>query len=106
MYGHKISDENLKAARKHALDAKKHGVMVEKLAASLGARKQLTPEKRQFIAEMGRQIQEHAQASLKFAEAAQQDDEHSTEAYVQSGVEHAKAVDLHVKANQILLEAD
>lgn len=104
MHSHQISAENIAAAIQHSHQIKQHGQKLEQLGADLMQNLPMDLAQCQAIQAIGRQIQEHGQTALALATNAQQQREYSTEAFVQVGMEHIAAIQLHVEANRILLQ--
>lgn len=95
---HRISPKNAKAAQKHAQTAKQHGQLIEALAQELQQSTDENAEEIQQILKQGRSIQDHAEASGQYAAIVEQDDRHSTDAYVLAVKEHVIANRKHIEA--------
>jgi hypothetical protein len=95
---HRILPVNAKVSQKHAQIAKKHGHLLAAIAKELQQFTDENSEEIQKILELGQSIQDHAEASERYAAIAEHDDERSTEAYVLAAQEHVLANEKHVKA--------
>ncbi|MGI0484026.1 hypothetical protein ACN4EK_01245 [Pantanalinema rosaneae CENA516] len=103
MHGHQISDESIAMTVQHSYQVKEHGQHLERLGLALMQSQPAALEECQAIQAIGQQIQTHGQTAIDLITIAQQDRQQSTPAFVQAGIEHAKAIQLHVQANRILL---
>lgn len=97
-YSHEIAPQTIEAALRHAKIAQKHGEEIAAVGQKLQSREGAIANLGQVIREHGQSVQQLAWESQKYAQIAQANKSHSTEAYVRSAEAHSKAVGEHVAA--------
>ncbi|BDA70996.1 hypothetical protein CAL7716_051620 [Calothrix sp. PCC 7716] len=93
---HKVSEQRIQAAQKHALQSLEHGKSVEEVGKRLQNDSQIEPEVVQSIEASGKTIQENAQ---EFVEKSQElASDASTEVFVETVQAHINANQSHIAA--------
>lgn len=93
---HKVSEQTIQAAQKHALQSLEHGKSVEEVGRRLSDNDKIEEEVGQSIEASGKTIQENAQESLEKSQELASDG--STEVFVESVQAHVNATQSHVAA--------
>ena len=97
---HKISEQSMQAAQRHALIARKHGNSIQACARALQRWNDThtLEDHSQFIEEYGETVKIYAEKSLMYAQLLQEQDVHSTKVYGLAVKSHVNATQAHIQA--------
>jgi hypothetical protein len=93
---HKVSEQTIQAAQKHALQSLEHGKSVEKVGKQLQNYSHTKPKVGPSIEASGKVIQENAQEFVEKSQELASDD--STQMYVESVQAHIDTTQAHITA--------
>jgi hypothetical protein len=93
---HKVSEQTIQAAQKHALQSLEHGKSVEEVGKRLQNDSQMEPEVSQSIEASGKTIQENAQEFVEKSQELASDG--STEVFIESVQAHVDITQSHIAA--------